>query len=111
MVRSLLLASVQRASGATVTWAWDGAGVQLMSDDPDEQFPIRAVVRGPVQWRRWNAWVLERADTPAGVPSPIGYYDAASGILIGVEYRAEVPGVGRFVYCDAELSASSVAWL
>jgi hypothetical protein len=30
-----------------------------------------------------------------------------TGLLVGVEYGADMPGTGRFVYCDAELQASS----
>ncbi len=103
----LLLAPSQRAAGAEVRWSWDGAGVEEMPADPEQQLLARAVIGGPVRWRNWNAWILRMTDIPPAAPSPTAYYEQATGLLVGVEYGADLPGAGRFVYCDAELRASS----
>ncbi len=103
----LLLTPSQRAAGAEVRWSWDGAGVQEMPADPEQQLLVRAVIEGPVRWRNWNAWILRMADVPPTAPSPVAYYEQATGLLVGVEYGADLPGAGRFVYCDAELAAGS----
>jgi hypothetical protein len=102
-----LLRSSERSSNAEVAWPWDGAGVEPMSDEPEEQIIVTAVVTGPVRWRKWRAWALQRTGVPPQVPSPVAYYEQMTGLLVGVEYGADMPGTGRFVYCDAELQASS----
>jgi hypothetical protein len=107
----LLLKPSERSTNAEVTWSWDGAGVEPMSDEPDDQIIVTALVTGPVGWRKWNAWVLQRTDAPAHVPLPVAYYERVSGLLVGVEYGADMPGTGRFVYCDAELQASNAEGL
>jgi hypothetical protein len=98
----LILAPLQRATDAEATWVWDGAGVS----DPDERLVVRGAVRGPIRWRRWSIWMLQRTDIPPSAPSPVSYYEEVTGLLVGVDYGA-VPGAGRFVYCDAELQASA----
>lgn len=102
-----LLAPPRRATDAEVGWAWDGAGVESMPDEPDQQLMVKAVVGGPLRWRQWNAWVLRRTDAPPQAPAPVAYYEQATGLLVGVEYAADLPGAGKFVYCDAELQDSS----
>ncbi len=104
----LLLKPSERSTNAEVTWPWDGAGVEPMSDEPDDQIIVTARVTGPVRWRKWSAWVLKRTDAPPQVPSPVAYYEELTGLLVGVEYGADMPGTGRFVYCDAELQTSSL---
>ncbi len=101
----------QRAPAAEVAWPWDGAGVEPMPDEPEQQLIVRASVEGPARWKKWNAWVLRRTDVPASAPSPTAYYDQASGLLVGVEYGADFPGAGRFVFCDAELKATNAGGL
>jgi hypothetical protein len=103
----LLLQPSERSTNAAVTWSWDGAGVEPMSDEPDDQIFVTALVTGPVRWRKWSAWVLQRTDAPPPVPSPVAYYEQVTGLLVGVEYGADMPGTGRFVYCDAELQTSN----
>jgi hypothetical protein len=88
-----------------VAWIWDGAGVQDISD-PEDQIIAKAVVRGPIPWRKWSAWLLERKDLPPTAPAPAAYYDQVTDLLVGVEYGADLPE-GRFIYCDAELQSSS----
>jgi hypothetical protein len=102
-----LLKPSERSPNAEVTWSWDGAGVELISDEPEDQIIVTALVTGPVRWRKWSAWVLQRRDAPPHVPSPVAYYEQVTGLLVGVEYGADMPGIGRFVYCDAELQTSS----
>ena len=67
----LLLKPSERSTNAEVTWPWDGAGVEPMSDEPDDQIIVTARVTGPVRWRKWSAWVLKRTDAPPQVPSPV----------------------------------------
>ena len=98
-----LLTPSQRASEAEVSWPWDGAGVEPMPDEAEQQL----VVSGPIRWRRWSVWALRRTDVPPKAPAPVAYYDQVTGLLVGVEYGADLPGAGRFVFCDAELQASS----
>jgi hypothetical protein len=102
-----LLTSSQRAPDAEVAWLWDGAGVEPIPDEPQEQLIMRAVVRGPVQWRKWSTWILQRTDTPSSAPSPVAYYEQVTGLLVGVEFGSDIPGVGRFVFCDAELQLAN----
>jgi hypothetical protein len=102
-----LLTPPQREPDAEVAWSWDGAGVESMLDEPEQQMILRAVVRGPVRWRKWSVWVLQRTDAPPNAPAPVAYYEQVTGLLVGVEYGADLPGAGRFVYCDAELQAGS----
>ena len=102
----LLLKPSERSPNAEVTWPWDGAGVEPMSDEPDEQIIVTATATGSVHWRRWNAWALKRTDAPPHVPSPVAYYEQMTGLLVG-EYGADLPGSGRFVYCDAELQTTN----
>ena len=71
----LLLKPSERSTNAEVTWSWDGAGVEPMSDEPDDQIIVTARVTGPVRWRKWSAWVLKRTDVPPQVPSPVAYYE------------------------------------
>jgi hypothetical protein len=104
-----VLTPSQRAADAEVAWIWDGAGVQDMSD-PEDQIIAKAVVRGPITWRKWSAWLLERKDLPPTAPAPAAYYEQVTGLLVGVEYRTDLPE-GRFIYCDAELQSSSAGEL
>ncbi len=103
----LLLSPSGRKGGAEVRWPWDGAGVQERPADPEQQLAARGGIEGPARWRQWNVWILRMADVPPGAPSPVAYYERATGLLVGVEYGADLPGAGRFVYCDAALDASS----
>ena len=103
----LLLKPSERLTNAEVTWSWDGAGVEPMSDEPEDQIIVTAFVTGPVRWRKWSAWVLQRTDAPPHVPLPVASTSALTGLLVGVEYGADMPGTGRFVYCDAELQTSN----
>jgi hypothetical protein len=98
----LHLAASSRTAGATVAWPWDGAGVEPMPNEPEQQLLVHAAVRGPVVFRHWSAWLLEPVGMPPGA-APLAYYEADSGLLVGVEYGVDLPGSGRFVYCDAEL--------
>ena len=95
----------QRAAGAEIAWIWDGAGVQEVPAEPEDQIIAKAMVRGPLPWRKWSAWVLERTDLPPGVPSPAAYYDQVTGLLVGIEYGADLQDT-RFIYCDAELQSA-----
>jgi hypothetical protein len=81
-----ILTPSQRASDAEVSWSWDGAVVEPMSDEADEPLILRAVVSGPVHWRRWSAWVLRRTDVPPSAPSPTAYCERVTGLLVGVEF-------------------------
>jgi len=101
-----VLTPSQRAANAEVAWIWDGAGVQEVPVDPEDQIITKATVRGPIPWRKWSAWLLERKDLPPAAPSPLAYYEQVTGLLVGVEYGADLPE-GRFIYCDAELQSSS----
>ena len=103
-----LLLTSARAPDAEVAWTWDGAGVEELSSDPQDQITVKAKLAGPIRWRKWNAWILRRTDLPPGVPAPVAYYHEATGVLVGVEYGADLDQT-RFIYCDAELQASSDA--
>ena len=104
----LRLGLAQRKPGTEVVWVWDGAGVEPVSTDPNERIQVRGHLHGPLRWGKWDALALKMTDVPPTTTSPVCYYEQKAGLLVGVEYGADLgQGGGRFIYCDAVLERNN----
>ena len=87
----LLLRPSERSPNAEVTWPWDGAGVEPMSDEPDDQITVTARSNGA----RPLAQVERRGFSKEQTPRRRFRRRASTqvtGLLVGIEYGADMPG-------------------